>query len=197
MFSDAQIVDVYQQRFRGIAEYYKFATDRNTLSHLKFVMEVALTKTLANKFKTTVSSIYKKYRGKRLVEGYPYRVLVVEVPTKTGIRSIYWGGIPLKVIKPENETLDDTIGPRNFVYHSHTDLIQRLQANECEICGSQENCEVHHIRKLSDLKTRWRGRTEKPDWVKRMIAMQRKTLVVCAKFHVAIHAGKLSAHPST
>jgi group II intron reverse transcriptase/maturase len=188
MFSDAQIVDVYQQQFRGIAEYYKFATDRNTLSQLKYVMEVSLTKTLANKFKTTVSSIYKKYRGKRLVQGYTYRVLVVEVPTKTGKRSIYWGGIPLKVIKPENGTLSDTIGPRNVVYNSHTDLIQRLQADECEICGSQENCEVHHIRKLADLKVRWRGRKEKPDWVKRMIAMQRKTLVVCAKCHRAIHA---------
>ena len=50
-FSDAQIVDVYQQRFRGVAEYYKYATDRNALRKLKYVMEVSLTKTLANKHK--------------------------------------------------------------------------------------------------------------------------------------------------
>ena len=60
----------------------------------------------------------------------------------------------------------------------------------CELCGSQERCEVHHVRKLSDLKNRWSGRKQKPDWVIRMITMRRKTLVVCAKCHDAIHAGK-------
>jgi group II intron reverse transcriptase/maturase len=189
-FSDAQIIDVYQQRFRGVAEYYKFATDRKALRKLKYVMEVSLTKTLANKYKSTVARMYKKYGGKRTVDGYTYKVLVVEVPTKSGTRFIYWGGIPLKVVKTGTETLDDNSGRRNVALSSRTDLIQRMQANECEICGSQEKCEVHHIHKLADLKNRWRGKKEKPDWVVRMIAMQRKTLVVCVKCHDAIHGGK-------
>jgi hypothetical protein len=66
-----------------------------------------------------------------------------------------------------------------------------LQANTCELCGSEEKCEVHHIRKLADLKHRWAGRKTKPEWVKTMIAIQRKTLVVCRRCHVAIHAGRL------
>ena len=189
-FSDAQIIDVYQQRFRGLAEYYKFAADRKALRKLKYVMEVSLTKTLANKFKSTVARMYQRYGGKRTVQGFTYKVLVVEVPTKNGTRYIYWGGIPLKVVKPGTEILDDNNGRRNVTLSSRTDLVQRLQANECEICGSQENCEVHHVRKLADLKNRWRGRKEKPAWVTTMIAMQRKTLVVCAKCHVAIHTGK-------
>jgi group II intron reverse transcriptase/maturase len=189
-FSDAQIVDVYQQRFRGVAEYYKFAADRKALRKLKYVMEVSLTKTLANKHKSTVARIYQKYGGKRTVEGFTYKVLVVEVPTKNGTRYIYWGGIPLKVVKPGTETLDDNNGRRNVALSSRTDLVQRLQANECEICGSQKNCEVHHIHKLADLRNRWRGKKEKPDWVVRMIAMHRKTLVVCAKCHDSIHGGK-------
>ena len=189
-FSDAQIIDVYQQRFRGLAEYYKFAADRKALRKLKYVMEVSLTKTLANKFKSTVARMYQRYGGKRTVQGFTYKVLVVEVPTKNGTRYIYWGGIPLKVVKPGTEILDDNNGRRNVTLSSRTDLVQRLQANECEICGSQEYCEVHHVRKLADLKNRWRGRKEKPAWVTTMIAMQRKTLVVCAKCHVAIHTGK-------
>ena len=196
-FSDAQIIDVYQQRFRGVAEYYKFATDLNALRKLEYVMEVSLTKTLANKFKSTVARMYQKYAGKRTVEGFTYKVLVAEVPTKNGTRRIYWGGIPMKVVKPGTEMLDDNNGQRNVALSSRTDLVQRLQANECEICGSHENCEVHHIRKLADLKNRWRGRKEKPAWVLRMIAMQRKTLVVCAKCHDSIHAGKPLPHPST
>jgi group II intron reverse transcriptase/maturase len=189
-FSDGQIVDVYQQRFRGLAEYYKYAVDRCYLGKLKYVMEVALTKTLACKFKTTVASIYKKYGRKRTVNGYSYKVLEVEVPTKHGSRYLYWGGIPLRVVKLGTEPIDDNIGMRNVAITDRSDLIQRMQANECELCGSQEQCEVHHVRKLSNLKDRWRGRKQKPDWVIRMITMQRKTLVVCAKCHDAIHTGK-------
>ena len=114
-----------------------------------------------------------------MVDDRTYKTLQVEVPTKKGTRCIYWGAIPLKVVSPGTQPIDDNIGRRNFALSSRTDLIQRLQAEECELCGSQQNCEVHHIRKLTDLKQRWRGRKEKPEWVKRMIALRRKTLVVC------------------
>ena len=103
---------------------------------------------------------------------------------------IYWGAIPLNVIQPTIETIDDNARLPNTIFGSRTDLIQRLQANKCEICGSQEYCEVHHIRKLSNLKNRWRGRKEKPAWVTSMIALQRKTLIVCKKCHITIHTGK-------
>ncbi len=188
-FSDAQIIDIYQRRFLGLAQFYKYAVDRGRLSQLKYVMEVALTKTLACKFKSKVTHIYQKYGRKRAFNGYIYKTLEVEVPTKTGVRNIFWGAISLKVVKTGNQPIVDNRGPYAFLSVSHTDLIKRLQANQCEICGSQEPCEVHHIRKLVDLKNRWRGRKEKPDWVIRMIAMRRKTLVVCVKCHDAIHSG--------
>ena len=189
-FSDGQIIDVYQQRFRGIAEYYKYAVDRGALGKLKYVMEVALTKTLANKFKQTVPWVYRQYGGKRTVDGKSYKVLKVEVTTDKGTHVIYWGGIPLKVVKPGREPIDDNIETKNVTLSSRTDLIQRLKANECEICGSTDRCEVHHVRKLADLKNRWRGRKQKPAWVIRMIALQRKTLVVCKSCHDTIHAGR-------
>lgn len=72
-YSDAQIIDVYQARFRGLAEYYKYAVDRCRLGKLKYVMEMALTKTLAGKFKTSVARVYRKYRGTRTYGGYTYK----------------------------------------------------------------------------------------------------------------------------
>ena len=69
-----------------------------------------------------------------------------------------------------------------------TELLQRLLADECELCGSTDDVEVHHIRKLADLNQK--GRKEKPRWAQEMIARQRKTLVVCRDCHMAIHAGK-------
>ena len=190
-YSDAQIINTYQQRFRGLAEYYKYAIDRRQLWKLKYVMEVALTKTLANKFRSSVPRVYRRYRGTRTIDDFTYKTLQVEVPTKHGTKTIYWGGIPLRIVKPGTETINDTIprGSETTAYRK-SDLIQRLQASECELCGAEKDCQVHHVRKLSDLKKRWRGRKEKPVWVKTMIAIQRKTLVVCARCHADIHAGR-------
>jgi hypothetical protein len=190
-YSDAQIVELYQQRFRGLAEYYKYAADRDQLGKLKYVMEVALTKTLANKFRTRVSRIYRKYQGTRTVDGYTYQTLQVQVPTKNGISTICWGGISLKVVKPGTESIHDAIRLEDTALaHQKSDLIQRLQMSACELCGSQADCQIHHVHKLSDLKKRWQGRQVKPKWVKAMIAIRRKTLVVCAKCHADIHAGR-------
>jgi len=71
---------------------------------------------------------------------------------------------------------------------AHNELIARLLADECELCGSRQNIEVHHIRKLADLKVK--GQREKPQWVQTMAARRRKTLVVCKDCHVNIHAGR-------
>jgi group II intron reverse transcriptase/maturase len=189
VYSDAHIIDVYQKRSRGLAEYYKYAVDRHRLGKLNYVMEVALVKTLANKFRTSTARIYRKYKGTRTVDGYTYKTLRVKVPTRKGTRCVYWGAIPLKVVKPGTESIDDR-EYREKMRATTSDLIQRLRADQCELCGSHENCQVHHVRKLADLRERWKGRKEKPPWVKRMIALRRKTLVVCHKCHVAIHGGK-------
>jgi len=185
-YSDAHIILTFQLRYRGLAEYYKYAVDRRRLSSLKNVMETSLVKTLAHKHKTTVRKIYRKIHGKRVVNGYEYKTLQVEVPTSKGTRTIYWGAVPLRVVKLGHETILDK--RYQDTYNRRTDLVRRLQADTCELCDSQEDIEVHHIRKLADLKKP--GRKEKPVWVKRMIALRRKTLVVCRSCHIAIHAGR-------
>jgi group II intron reverse transcriptase/maturase len=189
MCSDAHIIDAYQSKYRGIANYYKFAVDRNQLSKLRYVMETSLVKTLASKFKITVSQVYRKYQGAQEVDGRAYSTLQVEVPTKRATRIIYWGAIPLKVVKVGREPLND-MRYREQWTNLRSDLVRRLQADTCELCGVDMKCEVHHVKKLADLKKRWNGRKGKPEWVKRMIAMERKTLVVCEECHEDIHAGR-------
>ena len=187
-WSDAYIIDTYQQRFRGLAEYYKFAVDRCHLSSVKYTMQIALVKTLAQKLNIGVSKVYERYRGVQTINDYEYKTLQVKVPTRTGDRTFTWGAIPLQVMKPGNTPIADT--KYVMFWKSRSDLITRLLADTCELCGSHENCQVHHVRKLVDVKKRWAGRKEKPEWVKRMISLRRKTLVVCTPCHRAIHAGK-------
>src|SRR4051812_23387565 len=65
--------------------------------------------------------------------------------------------------------------------------LQRLLADACELCGSKESIEVHHVRALKDLMRK--GRSERPLWARLMAARRRKTLVLCRPCHVKIHAG--------
>jgi hypothetical protein len=69
----------------------------------------------------------------------------------------------------------------------HTELLERVLANTCELCGSTVDIEVHHIRHLKDLQRKGRG--EPPAWVQKMASRHRKTLVVCSKCHHDIHTG--------
>ncbi len=182
----AEIIAQYQTEFRGITEYYKYAEDVHVLSSLKYVMEQSLMKTLAHKLKVTVSDVYRKHQATITVDGQPYKVIQETIETEKGTKTFTWGGLPLKRQRGEmTQPIDDRF--RTFKWSDRSDLVTRLLKAECEICGSDENIQAHHIRKLKDLKSRWKGRREKPEWIKRMIALNRKTLVVCERCHQDIH----------
>lgn len=129
-----------------------------------------------------------KYRTTCRVDDQEYVVLQVRVPTKKGERTFTWGGIPLKTITCGRTILKDN-KPTEVWADVRADLIRRLQADTCELCGSERDCEVHHVHKLVDIKRYWAGQREKPQWVQKMIEMRRKTLVVCTKCHLSIHNG--------
>jgi hypothetical protein len=81
-----------------------------------------------------------------------------------------FGGIPLR--RQKKMALIDR--SPNLFTTSGNELINRLIAGLCELCGSVERLEVHHIRKLADLAKP--GRNEKPAWVRIMAKRRRKTL---------------------
>lgn len=183
--SDYAIVMTYQQEYRGIVQYYLLAHNVYSLNPLQYVMQRSLLKTLAAKHKTSLSAMARKYRtttttaaGKRL------SCLEVRVPREGKPDLVArFGGISLT--RTPHAILDDHPIP---IRRSGTELIRRLTAEECELCGSRDTIQVHHIRKLADLKRKW-GK-EPPGWVRRMAEMRRKTLVVCHACHVNIHAGR-------
>jgi hypothetical protein len=93
----------------------------------------------------------------------------------------------LKQLKGLRKACDEVdLIPKTFVYSSGTELRKRYNAQQCEYCGKQQGYfEVHHVKKLSDLKD------GKAAWQKLMIARRRKTLVLCVECHDQLHAGKL------
>jgi hypothetical protein len=184
--SDFTIVAEYQAAYRGLAEYYLLAQNVGWLWRLHWVMRGSLLKTLAYNHRTSMQRMQRKYRAE--VET-PYgrmsclRVLVDRGATQKPLVAQF-GGIPLR--RQRNVVLNDS--PPKINTDRRNELLTRLLANTCELCGSEQDCEVHHVRKLADLKRK--GRAEKPVWVQIMAARQRKTLVVCRACHEAIHRGQ-------
>ncbi len=187
--SDYSIVSKYQAEYRGVVQYYLLAQNVGLFGKLKWVAETSLLKTLAGKHKSSVAAMARKYKATTETEYGSRKCLRVGVQREQGKRPLVaqFGGIPLKR-KQDAVLVDHT---PQFLMVNRSELLQRVLAEQCELCGSHERVEVHDIRKLADLEKP--GRKEKPVWVKQMAARRRKTLVVCRKCHEAIHAGTSTA----
>ena len=185
LHSDYDIVANFQAEYRGLVQYYIMAHNVADLSEVEWVTVTSLLKTLAAKHKSSVNKMAKKYRSAMVVDGRRYRVfkVTVERPGKKPLES-HFGAVPLKR-NPRPAKITDH-PPKIFMCRSQ--LIDRLMAEECEMCGRKGRIQVHHVRKLKDLNKP--GRKPKPAWVQRMAAIRRKTLMVCEDCHRAIHAGK-------
>lgn len=183
--SDYDIVAAYQAEYRGYVQYYQMAQNLHQMHKLYWVMSLSMLKTLAHKHKSTVQKMANQYKCTIKTETGQlagFRVIVTREGKPPLITE--FGGIHLTTNSRPARITDELY----HVWSTRTELIQRLQADVCEMCGSKECIEVHHIRKLADLHQK--GRSEKPLWVQKMAAFRRKTLVVCRPCHDAIHAGR-------
>ncbi|MBW8309396.1 MAG: group II intron reverse transcriptase/maturase [Candidatus Paracaedibacteraceae bacterium] len=181
------IVSQYQAEYRGIVQYYRMAYNLHMLSTIKHIMEESLVKTLAHKYRTTCSKIYKRYGKKIETDEGERKVLLVKVERPAPKKPLitYFGGISLKW----NKWVGINDNHTKPIWSQRSEVVQRLLAQECELCGACDKIEVHHIRKLADLKQQGRT-TVRSEWQKRMSARQRKTLIICQKCHNNIHYGK-------
>jgi mRNA-degrading endonuclease RelE of RelBE toxin-antitoxin system len=184
--SDFDIVEKYGAEFRGLVQYYKLARNLRKLGKTERTIRLSLLKTLANKHKTTVKEIHDRYKHRHgQYEGgrMGYRV-IVEREGKPPLIAKFGN---CSLAQQRDATLQDEL-PSWTRHVKRTELIQRLLAEKCELCGSTESVNVHHIRALKDLNKT--GRRTVPTHVFVMAARKRKTLVVCHKCHNAIHNGK-------
>ena len=186
--SDYSIVSEYQSEYRGVVQYYLLAHNVGWFSRLRWVSETSLLKTLAGKHKSSVAAMARKYKAPTETINGPRKCLkvVVQRGEKKPLVAQF-GGIPLQ--RKQDAILVDR--QPQFLMKTRSELLQRVLADTCELCGSTEQGEVHHIRKLADLEKP--GRREKPVWVKQMATRRRKTLVVCRRCHEKIHTGTSTA----
>lgn len=186
--TDYTIVSRYQAEYRGLVQYYLLAQNVFRLGKLHWVMQTSLLKTLAGKHRSSVQKMARKYKATTETAYGPRTCLRVVIERSEGKKPLVaqFGGIPLK--RQQNAILVDNT-PTVYTTRQN-EVVRRLLAGGCELCGASGQVEVHHIRKLADL--RKEGRREKPAWVKLMAMRRRKTLVVCRRCHEDIHAGRCS-----
>ncbi len=177
--SDAEIILAYNAELRGLANYYALALNgKRDMGKLAYLWWGSLLKTLARKHKTTVT---KTARRLKTDDGYK---LIVQNEKKTRVIRVF----RLKDLKPPT-VIDPQVDVQPNVFAltlSRSELIRRLNAEQCEYCGTKEGpFEVHHIRRMKDVEH------GKQLWQKVMASRNRKTLILCLQCHHLLHAGKL------
>lgn len=180
--SELEIVMTYNAELRGIANYYKLANNYHHLDRLFYLAESSFIKTMANKRRSTSAKVANSMRK------HKQGVLCLVRYDKKG-NEILHQFVRLKdmpkakgAIKADS-TQSDIIS-NVYKYSGRTEFEERLLANQCEACGTTEGqMEVHHIRKLKDLKKK-----KNLKYLERiMIERNRKTLVLCYDCHHKHH----------
>ena len=179
--SDYDIISTYEVQLQGLINYSNRAHNvKNRMRFLRCVWEESLARTLAAKHKSKITTIYKRYLKYSTID--KRRILGMEIPRE--------GKKPLIAVfgkKPiQRNTVKTIMDEEQTIYAKRNELLTRMLAETCELCGSQQQIEAHHIRKLANLK---RNGKNTPQWMQKMIAIRRKTLFVCQKCHTNIHNG--------
>lgn len=179
VLDDAELILAYNGELRGLANYYSRAYSvKGKMNKLEYIWHMSLFKTLAAKHQTSTRKIARRLKTD---DGY---ALIIKGTEKTRVIRIF----RLKDLKqplPADKTIDTPPDTLSLTL-SRSELIRRLNKQQCEYCGTQDGpFEVHHIRRMKDVA---RG---KEKWQHIMTARNRKTLVLCRQCHDLLHAGKL------
>jgi group II intron reverse transcriptase/maturase len=178
---DHTIVAAYGAEYRGIVQYYLLAGNVARLYRLHWVMETSLLKTLADKHRSSVTKMARKHKAAIDTPHGPRKCVEAKIE-RNGRKPLVarFGGIPLR--RQKDAVIIDRLPVPGIIRHK--ELVTRLLADRCELCGNAGEVDVHQVRKLADL-----GKTgqPRPIWAELMARRRRKTLVVCPSCHETIH----------
>ncbi|MFE5587233.1 reverse transcriptase domain-containing protein [Kitasatospora sp. NPDC056531] len=182
--SDHAIVATFGAVYRGIVQYYLLAGDVFRLHRLQWVMETSMLKTLAGKHRSTVTKMAAKHKARIDTSSGPRVCFEARIERKNRKPLVArFGGIPLQQQRSAKVVDRRPV----WVDYPQKELITRLLADTCEVCGATGDVQVHHVRALADLA---RAGWPPSDWARVMLDRRRKTLVACAACHDRIHEAR-------
>lgn len=160
--SHDQIIHMYNSVYRGYMNYYSFVHNHSKLvSTLHFTLKTSCAKLLAAKFKLgTTAKVYKKFGP--LLRG----------PKTSFVKAEYTA-----------DYMDFKVNSSPTVanlFSTHKSIAS-LENLPCSLYGSHYRVEMHHVRKMKDLKPN----TSKVD--RTMIRARRKQIPLCRSCHMDKH----------
>jgi group II intron reverse transcriptase/maturase len=186
--SDFEIVKNYGEIYRGIANYYAPAHNvSSNIGKIQYFMLESCIRTLATKHQCKRAEIYRKYY-KETSTGKKGLVVELSNPKNGKTYRAEYGEVPFKAGHWPDSVIDRS--DRWHQVYRGTELLKRMAASVCELCGSQERCVVHHIRGLRDLEAKRNKGKPLTRAEEFSIARQRKQVIVCPECHRKIHSGE-------
>jgi hypothetical protein len=137
--NDYTIVAQHQAEYRGFVQYYLRAYNVHRLWHVHRVMQLSLVKTLANTHRMSVNRVYRKYRSTVPTPHGTLTVLEVQHARGQGKTPLVarFGGIELRWQKQAHLNDQPT-----EVFSTRSEVVQRLLAQVCELCGTRAKCTI-------------------------------------------------------
>lgn len=170
------ILRYYNSVIRGVLNYYSFVNNRKSLGSFVHGLKFSCARTLALKYKLRhASKVYKKFGSKlRSPDGS------VELFIPTTFKAIKKFSISVPI-------------PTEIILSNWNNKLTKSNLFKlCIICGSSDHIQMHHIRKVRDLKSKVREKTM--DFFKmQMAAINRKQVPLCPFHHKALHNNTLSS----
>ena len=170
------ILRYYNSVIRGILNYYSFANNYKSLGSLIHGLKFSCGRTLALKYKLRhVSKVFRKF-GTNFKKSRDSKI------------ELY---IP-KTFKARKEFKINVDDPVPVILSNWNNKLTKSNLfKQCVICGSSKNIEMHHVRKVRDIKSKLRKKST--DFFKaQMAAINRKQVPLCADHHKALHNNTLS-----
>lgn len=172
----SDILRYYNSVIRGVLNYYSFANNRKSLGSFVHGLKHSCARTLALKYKLRFASkVYKKFGSNlRSPDGS------VELFIPNTFKAI-------KEFSNCNVSNIDSIIFRNW----NNKFTKSNLLKTCIICGSSSHIQMHHVRKIKDL--RHKAKEGKKDFFTlQMAAINRKQVPLCSSHHKALHNNILS-----
>lgn len=200
-FEPQQIIDLYNSIIDGtVIYYYGMLNNKSRLNYIIYILQYSCLKTIASKLKTTIRKLYTKhgwpeYNMKGQKTGRIRLVWEYEIQRKENPEYKYtilrnytdamdmgkWTSINMKLTKSTFN--DEELVNHDFRNYFKLNWRTKFKYDSCcTICGSTENIESHHVRKISGPKAK-----------KELTIMQklnRKQIILCRDCHKNIHQGK-------
>lgn len=172
------IIRWYNSKVNGILSFYSFASNYPKISTIIWYLKASCALTLANKYKLkTMAKAFGKF-GKNLTD--PETGEQFNQPSNFKVKNKFNTGKPINL-----SILDKTI---NSSWSNK--LTDTSFGKACCVCESTNNIEMHHLRKIANIRASLRFNGYKSGQL--ISAMSRKQVPLCTYHHDLLHSGGLN-----